>query len=406
MLGKVFPAKTVSSFLGIGYLPGWQNYWSSFLILFIVDVILTLTYGGEYLLYKMPNSGIVVAAIFTKLAIVMLVMQLIGIFIFHAQDPSANSGEDIVIQIASGQVLTVALSMPAIMSIYYAYKKCTICVNLQSIIKELQDFWAGEGCVILHPYTSEVGAGTLHPATIMSAIDTKPTKIAYLQPVIRPSDGRYSDNPNRLYQHHQYQVIIKPSGNNLQDVYLDSLKALGISTEKYDIKFVEDDWENPSVGASGLGWEVTCNGMEVTQLTYIQQVGGIDCKMIPGEVAYGLERLAMCIQGVDNVYDITWNDNGVTYGDIFKQREYEFSYLALDYYDTKVVQQQFEDTEKLCKFLIEKELPMAAYDQCIKTSHLLNLLDARGVLGVNERTAHIGRVRELTKKCCELYMSK
>ncbi|WP_395461505.1 glycine--tRNA ligase subunit alpha [Wolbachia endosymbiont (group A) of Therophilus tumidulus] len=279
-------------------------------------------------------------------------------------------------------------------------------MNLQSIIKELQDFWASEGCVILHPYTSEVGAGTLHPATIMSAIDTKPAKIAYLQPVIRPADGRYSDNPNRLYQHHQYQVIIKPSGNNLQDVYLDSLKVLGISTEKYDIKFVEDDWENPSVGASGLGWEVTCNGMEVTQLTYIQQVGGIDCKMIPGEAAYGLERLAMCIQGVDNVYDIIWNDNGVTYGDIFKQREYEFSYLALDYYDTKVVQQQFEDTEKLCKFLIEKELPMAAYDQCIKTSHLLNLLDARGVLGVNERTAYIGRVRELTKKCCELYMSK
>ncbi|MGL9758034.1 MAG: glycine--tRNA ligase subunit alpha [Wolbachia sp.] len=279
-------------------------------------------------------------------------------------------------------------------------------MNLQDIIKGLQDFWADEGCIILHPYTSEVGAGTLHPATIMSAVDEKPTKISYLQPVIRPADGRYGDNPNRLYQHHQYQVIIKPSGSNLQDVYLNSLKALGISTEKYDIKFIEDDWENPSVGASGLGWEVTCNGMEVTQLTYIQQVGGIDCRIIPGEVAYGLERLAMCIQGVDNVYDIMWNDSGATYGDIFKQREYEFSYLALDYYDTKVVQQQFEDTEKLCKFLIEKELPVAAYDQCIKTSHLLNLLDARGVLGVNERTAYIGRVRELTKKCCELYRAK
>ncbi|MDG7056060.1 MAG: glycine--tRNA ligase subunit alpha [Wolbachia endosymbiont of Meromenopon meropis] len=279
-------------------------------------------------------------------------------------------------------------------------------MDLQNIIKELQNFWIGRGCTILHPYTSEVGAGTLHPATIMSAIDTKPTKIAYLQPVIRPADGRYGNSPNRLYQHHQYQVVIKPSGNNLQDVYLSSLNALGISTEKYDIKFVEDDWENPSVGAFGLGWEVICNGMEITQLTYIQQVGGIDCKIIPGEVAYGLERLAMCIQGVSNVYDIIWNSSSTTYGDIFKQREYEFSYLALDYYDTKTVQLQFEHTEKLCQFLIEKKLPVAAYDQCVKTSHLLNLLDARGVLGVNERTVYISRIRELTKKCCELYISK
>ncbi len=279
-------------------------------------------------------------------------------------------------------------------------------MDLQSIIKELQDFWASEGCTILCPYTSEVGAGTLHPATAMAAVDAKPMKVAYLQPVVRPADGRYGDNPNRLYQHHQYQVMIKPSGNNLQDIYLSSLKALSISTGKYDIQFVEDDWENPSVGASGLGWEVTCNGMEVTQLTYIQQVGGIDCKIIPGEVAYGLERLAMCIQGIDNVFDIIWNDSGVTYGDIFKQREYEFSCLSLNYYNTEVAQQQFEDAEKLCQFLIEKKLPVAAYDQCVKTSHLLNLLDARGVLDVNERTVYISRVRELTKKCCELYISK
>ncbi|MDN5247873.1 MAG: glycine--tRNA ligase subunit alpha [Wolbachia endosymbiont of Tyrophagus putrescentiae] len=278
-------------------------------------------------------------------------------------------------------------------------------MNLQDIIKTLENFWSEKGCTILHPYTSEVGAGTLHPATIMSAIDKKPAKIAYLQPVIRPADGRHGDNPNRLYQHHQYQVIIKPSVENLQELYLESLKALGISTKSYDIKFIEDDWENPSVGASGLGWEVTCNGMEVTQFTYIQQVGGIDCCMIPGEIAYGLERLAMHIQNVDNVYDIAWNGYGVTYRDIFKQREYEFSHLALEYYDAKVVQQQFIDTEKLCIFLIEKEMPLAAYDQCIKTSHLLNLLDARGVLGVNERTAYISRVRDLAKKCCEL-MSK
>lgn len=279
-------------------------------------------------------------------------------------------------------------------------------MNLQNIIKELQAFWSNEGCTILHPYTSEVGAGTLHPATIMSAIDAKPTKIAYLQPVIRPADGRHGDNPNRLYQHHQYQVLIKPSVDNLQDLYLASLEAVGISTKDYDIKFIEDDWENPSVGAWGLGWEIVCNGMEVTQFTYIQQVGGVDCSIIPGEIAYGLERLAMCIQNIDNVYDIIWNDNGVTYGDIFKQREYEFSHLALEYYETKVVQQQFEDTEKLCRLLVEKKMPLAAYEQCIKTSHLLNLLDARGVLGVNERTAYIGRVRELAKKCCELYMSK
>ncbi|QKX01943.1 glycine--tRNA ligase subunit alpha [Wolbachia endosymbiont of Cruorifilaria tuberocauda] len=279
-------------------------------------------------------------------------------------------------------------------------------MDLQSIIKELESFWASMGCTILHPYTSEIGAATLHPATAVSAIDEKSMRIAYLQPVIRPADGRYGNNPSRLYQHHQYQVIIKPSGNNLQDVYLSSLKALGISTEKYDIKFIEDDWENPSIGASGLGWEVTCNGMEVTQLTYIQQIGGIDCKIIPGEVAYGIERLAMCIQGIDNVFNVTWNSNGVTYGDIFQQREYELSCLSLDYYNTKVVQQQFEDAEKLCKFLIEKKLPIAAYDQCVKTSHLLNLLDARGVLGVNERIVYISRVRELAKKCCELYISK
>ncbi|WP_253300085.1 glycine--tRNA ligase subunit alpha [Wolbachia endosymbiont of Chironomus riparius] len=279
-------------------------------------------------------------------------------------------------------------------------------MNFQDIVKELQNFWSKQGCSILYPYTSEVGAGTLHPATIMSAISKDPCKIAYLQPVIRPADGRHGDSPNRLYQHHQYQVVIKPSVDNLQELYLTSLKILGISIEDYDIKFIEDDWENPSVGASGLGWEVACNGMEVTQFTYIQQVGGIDCNQIPGEIAYGLERLAMCIQNVSNVYDIIWNDYGITYGDIFKQREYEFSCLALEYYETKVVQQQFEDTEKLCKFLIEKEMSLAAYDQCIKTSHLLNLLDSRGALGINERTAYIGRVRELTKKCCKLYIGK
>ncbi|WFW29613.1 MAG: glycine--tRNA ligase subunit alpha [Wolbachia endosymbiont of Menacanthus eurysternus] len=279
-------------------------------------------------------------------------------------------------------------------------------MDLQNIINELQNFWSNEGCTILYSYTSEMGAGTLHPITIISAINEKPTKVAYLQPTIRPSDGRYGNNHNRLYQHHQYQVIIKPSNNNLQNTYLNSLKTLGISIEEYDIKFIEDDWENPSIGASGLGWEVTCNGMEITQLTYIQQIGGIDCKIISGEIAYGLERLAMCIQNINNIYDIIWNSNGITYGDIFKQREYEFSHLALNYYDIKVIQKQFKDTKELCKFLIENKLPLAAYDQCIKASHLLNLLDARGVLSANERTIYISKVRELTKKCCELYINK
>ncbi len=277
-------------------------------------------------------------------------------------------------------------------------------VNFQDIVKALEDYWRSYGCIIIYPYTSEVGAGTLHPATVMSAIDNKSAKIAYIQPVIRPADGRYGSNPNRLYQHHQYQVMIKPSVTNLQDLYLQSLLELGISAQDHDIKFIEDDWENPSIGAWGLGWEVTCNGMEVTQFTYIQQVGGIDCNSIPGEIAYGLERLAMHVQKVDSVYDIVWNDSGVTYGDIFKQREYEFSKLALDYCDTEVLNQQFSDAEKLCKFLIENNMPMAAYDQCIKASHLLNLLDAQGSLGVNERAVHIARVRELAKHCCRLYV--
>lgn len=277
-------------------------------------------------------------------------------------------------------------------------------MDFQNIIKVLEGYWQKYGCLITCPYTSEVGAGTLHPATVMSAIGDKPAKIACVQPVIRPADGRYGQNPNRLYQHHQYQVIIKPSVDNLQDLYLKSLLELGVSTKNYDIKFIEDDWENPSIGACGLGWEVTCNGMEITQFTYIQQIGGIDCSIIPGEIAYGLERLAMRVQRVDNVYDIKWDTSGVTYGDIFKQRELEFSKLALDYYDTEVLSQQFLDAEKLCLSLVENNMPIAAYDQCIKASHLLNLLDARGYLGVNERAVYIARVRELAKHCCKLYM--
>lgn len=277
-------------------------------------------------------------------------------------------------------------------------------MDFQNIIKTLEGYWQKYGCLIICSYTTEIGAGTLHPATVISAIGDKPAKIAYVQPVIRPADGRYGQNPNRLYQHHQYQVIIKPSVDDLQDLYLKSLLELGISTKDCDIKFIEDDWENPSIGACGLGWEVTCNGMEITQFTYIQQIGGIDCSSIAGEIAYGLERLAMRIQKVDNVYDIKWDASGITYGDIFRQREYEFSKLALDHYDIQVLNQQFSDAEKLCFFLIENNLPIAAYDQCVKASHLLNLLDARGYLGVNERAVYITRVRELVKHCCKLYM--
>ncbi|KJV69379.1 glycine--tRNA ligase subunit alpha [Candidatus Neoehrlichia procyonis] len=276
-------------------------------------------------------------------------------------------------------------------------------MNFQNIIKTLQDYWEDYGCTTLHPYTSEVGAATLHPATSITAISNTSAKLSYIQPVIRPSDGRYGKNPNRLYQHHQYQVIIKPSCSTLQNDYLKSLEKIGISTKKYDIKFIEDDWENPSIGAWGLGWEVSCNGMEITQFTYMQQIGGIECSLISGEIAYGLERIAMIVQNIDNVYDITWNDSGITYGQIFKQREYEFSCLSLDYYNIDFLFEQFKKNEEMCVFLIEKNLPLAAYDLCIKTSHILNLLDSRGVIGVNERAAYILRVRKLASLCCNLY---
>nr|WP_045171234.1 glycine--tRNA ligase subunit alpha [Ehrlichia minasensis] len=276
-------------------------------------------------------------------------------------------------------------------------------VNFQSIIKNLQNYWEDYGCTIFQPYTSELGAATLHPATSMIAISKKPSKLAYVQPVIRPCDGRYGDNPNRLYQHHQYQVLIKPSSTDLQSNYLKSLEKIGISIETHDIKFIEDDWENPSIGAWGLGWEVTCNGMEITQFTYMQQVGGVECSLVPGEIAYGLERIAMIIQKVDNVYKILWDDNGTTYGDVFKQREYEFSKLALDYYDVDILFKQFNEAEQVCVSLIEKKLPLAAYDICTKASHILNLLESRGVIGVNERASYILRVRKLANLCCSLY---
>ena len=278
-------------------------------------------------------------------------------------------------------------------------------LSFQDIILILRNYWCDYGCVILQPSTTEVGAGTLHPATIFNAINDEACKIAYAQPVIRPTDGRYGRNPNRLYQHHQYQVLLKPSPQDLQDLYLKSLEKLGISLQNHDIRFVEDDWENPSVGAWGLGWEVWCDGMEISQFTYMQQVGGLECAFIPGELAYGLERLAMYIQDVDDVYQLKWNDHGVTYGDVFKRNEYESSAAALDHYDADSLLLQISNIEKHCQYLIEKDLPIAAYDQCLKASQTLNLLDASGTLGATERAAYILRIRTLVKLCCKSYTS-
>jgi len=285
-----------------------------------------------------------------------------------------------------------------------AEKKKRESLSFQSMILKLHDFWANHGCAILQPYHTEVGAGTLHPATVLRALGSKPWNVAYVQPSIRPKDGRYGDNPNRLQHYYQYQVILKPSPDNLQDLYLESLAHIGVNLKQHDIRFVEDDWENPTVGAWGLGWEVWCDGMEVSQFTYMQQVGGIDCNPIPGELTYGLERLAMYIQGQENVYDLAFNDNGMSYGDVFKQNEREFSAYNLEFSDPEILFRHFDDAEKECLSLCEKNLPLPAYDHCLKASHHLNLLDARGVIGVTERAAYIGRVRKLAKMCCEKWL--
>ena len=280
----------------------------------------------------------------------------------------------------------------------------------QDIILTLQHYWAKQGCVILQPYDMEVGAGTFHPATTLRALGPKPWNCAYVQPSRRPSDGRYGENPNRLQHYYQFQVILKPSPDNIQQLYLDSLVALGIDPNMHDIRFVEDDWESPTLGAWGLGWEVWCDGMEVTQFTYFQQVGGIECKPISGELTYGLERLAMYIQGVENVYDLTWNDPTptaprVSYGDVFLQNEREFSAFNLEFANTELLLQHFKDAEGECQQLLGRNLPLPAYDQCIKASHLFNLLNARGVIGVTERASYIARVRALAKGCCEAWVA-
>lgn len=279
--------------------------------------------------------------------------------------------------------------------------------SFQQLILTLHRFWTERGCVILQPYDVEMGAGTFHPATSLRALGPKDWKAAYVQPSRRPKDGRYGENPNRLQHYYQYQVILKPSPDNIQELYLDSLRTLGIDPLAHDIRFVEDDWESPTLGAWGLGWEVWCDGMEVTQFTYFQQVGGIECRPVSGEITYGLERLAMYIQGVENVYDLDFNGAGVTYGDVFLENEKEFSAFNLEYADTDMLLRQFRDAEGECQRLLAlpKPLPLPAYDQCIHASHRFNLLDARGVISVTERAAYIARVRALARACCEAWVA-
>ena len=278
-------------------------------------------------------------------------------------------------------------------------------LSFQDIIMKLQNFWGKNGCILLQPYDLEVGAGTFHPATTLRSLGPKPWKAAYVQPSRRPTDGRYGENPNRLQHYYQFQVIIKPSPKNIKQTYLKSLAAIGIDVKNHDIRFVEDDWESPTLGAAGLGWEVWCDGMEVTQFTYFQQMTGIECKPVPVEITYGLERLCMFVQGKNNVFDLDWNDEGIKYKEVFFQAEKEFSAYNFEFANTDTLLKNFESTEMECKSLLEKKLSLPAYDQCLKASHIFNLLDARGVIGVAERTGYITRIRELAKGCGALWLS-
>lgn len=287
--------------------------------------------------------------------------------------------------------------------------------SFQDLILTLQKFWSEQGCVVLQPYDMEVGAGTFHPATTLRALGPRPWNAAYVQPSRRPKDGRYGENPNRLQHYYQFQVIMKPSPADIQERYLASLDAIGIDTSVNDIRFVEDDWESPTLGAWGLGWEVWCNGMEVSQFTYFQQVGGFDCRPVAGEITYGLERLAMYVQGVDRVYDLNFNgrddDKKLTYGDVFLQAEQEYSRYNFEHANTDALLQHFRDAEAECTALLEKGedgerhlMVLPAYDQCIKASHIFNLLDARGVISVTERQSYILRVRTLAMACCGAWL--
>jgi glycyl-tRNA synthetase alpha chain len=274
--------------------------------------------------------------------------------------------------------------------------------SFQNLILKLQSYWAEKGCAITQPFDMEVGAGTFHPATFLRSIGPEPWKAAYVQPSRRPGDGRYGENPNRLQHYYQFQVLLKPSPDDIQDLYLDSLTAIGIDLKMHDVRFVEDNWESPTLGAWGLGWEVWLNGMEVSQFTYFQQVGGLSCKPISGELTYGLERLAMYLQGVDSVYDLIWT-KGLTYGDVFHQNEVEQSKYNFEIADTEVLFRQFDEAEAMNLKLIEENLPFPAYEQTMKASHIFNLLDARKAISVTDRARFIRRVRSMSQKVAKEY---
>ena len=276
--------------------------------------------------------------------------------------------------------------------------------SFQDIILSLQKYWSKQGCVILQPYDMEVGAGTFHPATTLRSLGSKPWKAAYVQPSRRPTDGRYGENPNRLQHYYQFQVLIKPSPNNIKKLYLNSLATVGIKHQDHDIRFVEDDWESPTLGAAGLGWEVWCDGMEITQFTYFQQMAGVECKPISVELTYGLERLCMFTQGKKNVFDLIWNDEGILYRDVYYQSEKEFSKYNFELANTENLFKMFDMLEKEANSLIENKLSLPAYDQSLKASHLFNILDARGVISVAQRAEYITRIRDMVKSVGQIWL--
>ena len=277
-------------------------------------------------------------------------------------------------------------------------------LTFQDTILNLQKYWAKQGCVLLQPYDLEVGAGTFHPATTLKSLGGKPWRTAYVQPSRRPSDGRYGDNPNRLQHYYQFQVLIKPSPQNIKKLYLNSISSIGINYKDHDIRFVEDDWESPTLGASGLGWEIWCDGMEITQFTYFQQMAGIECNPISVEITYGLERLCMFIQNKKNVFDLEWNNDGVLYRDVFHQSEKEYSAYNFEYANTNNLFKIFDMLEDEAKSLCEKKISLPAYDQCLKASHVFNILDSRGVISVAQRAEYIARIRNLTKNIGKVWL--
>lgn len=281
-------------------------------------------------------------------------------------------------------------------------------MHFQQLIFTLQEFWGKHGCAVVTPYDMEMGAATFHPDTTLRSLGPIPTKVAHVQPCRRPGDGRYGTNPNRAQRFHQFQVLLKPTPENAQELLLQSYEAIGLSSKVHDIRFVEDDWESPTLGAWGLGWEVWCDGMEITQYTYFQQVGGLDCELVSAEFAYGLERIAMMLQDCDNIMDLNWNgkegDEKITWGDLYRANEIEFSHFNFENADTKMLFTMFDEVEQESQALAEKGLSLPAYEHCIRASHIFNVLDSRGVVSVTERAAYVLRVRALAKACCVSYV--